>query len=390
MSKINLWKISILTLTLTTFLNAALNNPKKEDITISLSGELSSQSPVFIDAPGSWNLTYQIVNMPPEGQWVEKGDTVVVFDTKEIEQNLEEMLQNFEQLEKQLEQTQLNNEQSISQIENQLKTMDIQKQITLNRLEQSKYNSETDQIDAELELKKVNLNIISTQQSLESQKILNRNSENELLLQKEQSEKRINNYREMINNMYITAPKSGIIVYHKGGRRHESETKVKIGDTVHPSGRILQIPDLNNMVLEIELNEVDITKVSVGQPAKIEVLAYPDTVFTGKVNFISKIADKNESSQLRIYPISIKLDGDMDKRLKPGLTVKVTLAIQEFKEGFAIPSWCLFNQEEEFFVMNNGKKIPVEVVKIYDGTAYVKGNLSTEMELADTKEIQNY
>jgi HlyD family secretion protein len=390
MTKNIIFKINVLALIILTIVNAALNNPRKEDITITLTGELSSKNPVFIDAPEAWNLSYQIVHMPPEGQWVEKGDTVVVFDTKEIEQNLEERLQNFEQLEKQLEQTRLNNEQAMTQIENQLKTMDIQKKITLNRLEQSKYNSEADQINAELELKKVNLNIIKTQQALESQKILNRNSENELLLQKEQSETRIKNYREMIDNMYMTAPKSGIIVYHKGGRRHGTGTKVKIGDTVRPSGRILQIPDLNNMVVYVELNEVDITKVSIGQPAEIEVLAYPDTVFTGKVDFISKIADKNDNSQLRIYPISIIIDGDMDERLKPGLTAKINLKIDKFEEGFSIPSWCLFKNNNEFYVLNNDKKIHVEVVKIYDGKAYVKGNLTTDMMLADTKELQNY
>jgi HlyD family secretion protein len=386
----NFFKIMISILMLLSIITAALNNPTKEDITITLTGELSSENPVFMDAPEAWNLTYQIVNMPPEGQWVEEGDTVVVFDTKEIEQNLDEMLQNFEQLEKQLEQTRLNNEQAMTQIINQLKTMDIQKKITINQLEQSKYNSEANQINAELELKKVNLNIIKTQQALESQKILNRNSENELILQKEQSETRIKNYKEMIDNMYMTAPKSGIIVYHKGGRRRGTGTKVKIGDTVHPSGRVLQIPDLNNMVVYIELNEVDITKVSIGQPAEIQVLAYPDTVFSGKVDFISKIADKNDNSQLRIYPISIKIEGGMDERLKPGLTVKITLKIDEFSDGFTIPSWCLFKNNQNFYVIDNNKKIPVEVVKIFDGKAYVKGNLSTEMNLADTKELQNY
>lgn len=389
MSKQKKIKIIMLVASFFTLLSASLNQPQKEDIMICLTGELDSKNSILIKAPQNWNLSYQIVYLPPEGQWVEKGDTVVVFDTKEIEQNLDEKLQNFEQLEKQLEQTILNNNLGVKEIEDQLKTLNIEKKITLSQVEQSKYNSKTDQINAEIELKKVNLNIKKTIQSLESQKILNRNSENELILQKEQSETSIENYKKMIKDMYITAPKSGIAVYHKQGRRGRGE-KVKVGDDIRPASVILQIPDLNNMIVNIELNEVDITKIAKGQKATIEVLAYPDSVFTGKVDYISKIADENENSQLRIYPTTIKLDGNKNKRLKPGLTVKVTLTIKEFKEGFAIPSWCLFKENTKYFVLNNGEKIQVEVVKIYDGKAYVKGQLSEEMILSENQKIPNY
>jgi len=368
---------------------AGVNQPQKQDIVITLSGELDSKSPTYINAPESWNVDYQILHLPPEGQWVETGDTVVIFDTKEIEQNLDEINQNYEQIEKQLEQTLLTNELSISDIKNQIKSLKIQRQIAITNLEQSKYNSQTDQKDAELELKKVNLNIQKTQRALESQKILNRNSENELELQKEQYYKRILDYKKLMQNMYLTAPKDGIVVYHRQGRRGRGD-KVKIGDSVRPTSTILQIPDLDDMIVKIDLNEVDISKVKLGQKAAVEVLAFPDTTFSGTVDYIAKIAEETDDSNLRIYPVDIKLNSKRDTRLKPGLTVKVRLTIQNFEEGFAIPSWCLFQEQEKFYVIANDQKISVELIKNYDGRAYVKGPLETTMELAENQEIPKF
>ena len=382
-------KIIILIIFAITSIYPNNNNPKQEDIVITLSGELASENSVAINAPMHWNLNYKIVYLPEEGQWVEKGDTVVIFDTKEVEDKLDEITQSCEQVEKSLEERLLTNEQTIKEIENSIKILGIQKQIVLNQVEQSKYNSETDQQDAELELKKVELNILRTKQSLKSQKILNENSENEMIIQLEQNTKRIKDYENIIEKMFITAPKSGIVVYHRTGRRGKGP-KVKEGDNIRPASTILQIPDLNNMIAKIELNEVDISKIEIAQPSEISVLAYPDTIFTGNVSFISKIADKNEDSKLRIYPVNIKIKGAKNFRLKPGLTVKVNLVIDKMENHFSIPSWCLFNDGEKFFVKVKSKSIPVEIVKIYDGKAYVLGDLTTEMQLVENQTIPNY
>ena len=367
--------------------SASLNSPKKKDVKITLSGELDSKNSEYISTPANWNLAYQIVYLPKEGNWVEKGDTVVIFDKKEIEKRLDEVSQQAEQSQKRYDETLLKNYQTMQDIITQKESLEIQKQINESRLEQSKYNSETGQQYAVLELKKVNLNIKKTDQSIKSQKIMNKNSENELLLQIEQSQKRIKEYKQMLTDMTILAPKAGIIVYHKS---HRSGKKIKIGDSIRPLSAVLQIPDLNNMIVKIGLNEVDLSKIKIGQKAAIEVLAYPDTIFQGTVNTIARIAEENENSNIRVYPVTLKIDGQKNFRLKPGLTVKVDLILENIKDTFSIPSWCLFKNEDIFFVKTKSNDIPVELIKIYDGKAYLKGNLDSDIILIENNQIPNY
>ncbi|MFP4546636.1 MAG: HlyD family secretion protein [Fidelibacterota bacterium] len=385
----NLKLILLLSLVGVVLLFGNANKPIKENIMITLSGELKSQNSTRIIAPRNWNLNYKILYLPEEGSWVEKGDTVVVFDSKEVEQQLDEARQQLEQLEKQMVEKQLRNQQTIKEIKNQIRTLEIQKEITLNQLEQSKYNSEADQKTVELELKKVELNIKKTRQTLESQKILNRNDENETNLQLEQYRTRMKNYREMIDDMVMTSPKSGIVVYHKTGRRGRG-AKVKIGDSIRPASIILQIPDLNNMQVDIDLSEVDISKIKLGQPAEIQVLAYPDTTFLGEVAYISKIADESEESKLRIYPISVNINSPKNYRMKPGLTVKVSIEIGKNLDGFSIPAWCLFKDADGYFVRTATSRLPVAVIDIYDGKAYVSGALTSDMELKENINIPNF
>ncbi|NPE27329.1 HlyD family efflux transporter periplasmic adaptor subunit [Methanococcoides sp. SA1] len=382
-------KILIFITFIITSLFANLNNPKQENIVITLSGELASENSTSIKAPWYWHRSYKITYLADEGSMVEKGDTVVAFDTKEIEERRDAILQELEQLGKSFEEKLLTNEQAIRDIENSIQTQEIQKQIVLGQVEQSKYNSQTEQQDRELELKKVELNIKKTKQSLKSQKVLNKNSENESRIRIEQKKSQINDYKRLFAQMNLTAPKSGIVIYHRTGRRGKGP-KVKVGDEVRPTSKIIDIPELDNMIAKVELNEVDLSKIHIGQPAKISVLAYPDSLFQGKINYISKIADKNDDSKLRIYPVNIKIDGKSDYRLKPGLTVKIDLVIDSISDSYSVPSWCIFKDEDGYYVREKSKNIPVEIVKIYDGKAYILGKLNSEMQLTENKDIPNF
>jgi len=75
----------------------------------------------------------------------------------------------------------------------------------------------------------------------------------------------------------ITAPFDGIA----------SRIYVKEGDTISPAISIAQIIDLASMQLKVQVDEIDVTDVKLGQKAVIEVDARPDLKLEGQVNFIS-------------------------------------------------------------------------------------------------------
>src|SRR5207244_8371657 len=101
----------------------------------------------------------------------------------------------------------------------------------------------------------------------------------------------------------VTSPMNGVVI-KKG---------IEIGQTVtsgvssFSEGTVLfTVADLNSLIIRVNLNEVDIAKVAVGQPVRITLDAYPQKVFTGKVTFVSPAAELVE--KIKVFKVEIALD----------------------------------------------------------------------------------
>jgi len=104
--------------------------------------------------PGEWDLSYQIIYLPGESTMVAEGEAVVIFDTKQVEPQMEESTRQLESHEQELPGKELSNRLTIQEIKNNIHNLEIQEEINLNRPEQAKYNSDIEQKDALLELGK--------------------------------------------------------------------------------------------------------------------------------------------------------------------------------------------------------------------------------------------
>jgi multidrug resistance efflux pump len=333
------------------------------------------------------------VYLPEEGSLVQEGDTAIVFDTKQVESRLDESNKELEKTEAELREVRLSNTQNIAEIQTGIESLQIQKNIILTQLERARYNSALEQKEVELELAKVDLSNIRENQNLESQFVLNRNAENEIQLRIQQIKTTIEMNRRMISDMYITAPKSGLVIYlnQGGGRRRGRGEKTRLGDSVMPRTAILSIPDLGSMRAVIDLNEVDYPYIRVGQRAKIVVEAYPDTVFSGEVVYVSRIVDYDEQVIIKTYTVEVNIHSKEDFRLKPGLSAQVTIFTDSLTNAFSIPTWCLFNVDGIFCVKDNREEqIPVKVMGWSDGIAYVEGALATDLKLQANTNIPDF
>ncbi len=355
-------------------------------------GELESVNSTVISAPGKWDLSYQIVYLPEEGAMVAEGDTVVIFDAKQVELQLEESIKQLESYEQELRGKELSNKLTIQEMKNSLLSLEIQEEINLNRLEQAKYNSDIEQKDAALELEKTRVNVERQSEALQAQYILNRNAENEIRFKIDQTRSKIDLNRKIIQDMFITSPKDGLVVYYKQGHRGRGGEKIKLGDTVRPQSPILKIPDPNNMMVIVDLNEVDRAFVSEGIAAEIVVEAYPDTVFNGHVSYISKIVDYDYSiSNTKCYIMNVIIDSRENFRLKPGLSAIVTLFIQRLANSYRIPSWCLFEDDEQYYLISNRSKIyPVDLIMLSHGNAYIKGNFTLNQRFIANNQLNDH
>jgi multidrug efflux pump subunit AcrA (membrane-fusion protein) len=132
-------------------------------------------------------------------------------------------------------------------------------------------------------------------------------------------------------NARVTAPMSGVVI-KRGVELGETVTS---GVSSFNAGTVLfTVADLKSLIIRVNLNEVDIAKVHVGQPVRISLDAYPQKVFTGKVSFVAPSAELVE--KIKVFKVEVTLDelGDM---FRTGMSANVEVLGEKRDKAISIP-----------------------------------------------------
>jgi len=135
---------------------------------------------------------------------------------------------------------------------------------------------------------------------------------------------------------------------------------VQSGDVVQVGNQAVQLDDLSELSLNVQISEIDIPFVSVGQPAELVFDAYFESVYSGEVTEIAPIGTPVQG--VVEYAVEIKLL-DSDARIKPGMTAAVNIVVEEKEDVFVIPNNAIvtIDGQEHVYVQRNGayEAVPV-------------------------------
>ena len=183
---------------------------------------------------------------------------------------------------------------------------------TLNILEGQKIQKEDLLLtllskDLTTQIKMAKLNVIEAEQSLESQK-------------------------KQMESYTIKAPISGQVI---------TKNK-KLGDTIDPAtdtqaGPMAIIYDMSYLSFQMNIDELQIHNVKVGQKVSIKSGAFPEETFEGIIDKISLKGNTNNG--VTSYPITVKVA--KFGSLLPGMNVTGEIIIEEAKNVITIPSSAL-------------------------------------------------
>lgn len=110
---------------------------------------------------------------------------------------------------------------------------------------------------------------------------------------------------------------------------------------------VVRLIDTSQFYLEVNVDEVDIGWVEIGQRVNVVVDAYPNLPVTGTVVEIGLVPAS--SSDIVVFPVKIKLDS-VDPRVKTGMTAKADIIVQEEKATLVVPIEAIVEMNGESFV----------------------------------------
>lgn len=142
----------------------------------------------------------------------------------------------------------------------------------------------------------------------------------------------------------VTAPMSGVVI----ARGVELGETVTSGVSSFNAGTVLfTVADLGTLLIKVNLNEVDIAKVQVGQVVRITLDAYPQKAFTGKVRFVApaaKLVDK-----IKVFPVEVALD-ELGDVYRTGMSANVEILGEKREKAVSIPLEALQRREGQTVV----------------------------------------
>ena len=133
-----------------------------------------------------------------------------------------------------------------------------------------------------------------------------------------------------LTNTELIASISGVV----------SDINIRANEIPTPGLPAIVLTDTSDFHVELNVDEIDIAQLAVGQPALITIDALADTELSGTVSQIDPVAGSGgltPSNAIVTYRVTITLD-PTDAPLRPGLTAAVTITTDEARDVIVLPN----------------------------------------------------
>jgi len=282
-------------------------------------------------------MDLKIQDMVPEGTIVKAGDYIAQLDRSSYNNTLKDEMDNLKTQQSDFEMKVLDTAVVLTNARDDIKNQKYVVEEAQITLDQSKFEPPAtirkavvvlDQAKRTLEQKKRSYSL-SKEQSLAEVNHLKMHLTRELRL--------VSDLQDFLAKFTITAPTSGMVIYKK----ERNGAKRKVGSNVNPFDLVIAtLPDLSSMISKIYVNEIEISKVKIGQNTIIKVDAFPAKAYSGKVMFIANIGEQLPNSDSKMFEVQIKVDGS-DPDLRPSMTTGNKVVIKTYNDAVFIPTECI-------------------------------------------------
>ncbi|MCL6585082.1 MAG: efflux RND transporter periplasmic adaptor subunit [Anoxybacillus sp.] len=135
----------------------------------------------------------------------------------------------------------------------------------------------------------------------------------------------------------ITAPVAGTV----------TSIGVLAGERVTVGQVVAHITNYNDLQVTVQVDELDVPKVKIGQTASLKVNAFPDTVYTGKVTAIAN--EGTVSNGVSTFDVTVHIDKPTN--LKVGMTAEASILVESKNNVLYVPVEAVHTVNGQKFVL---------------------------------------
>ena len=168
--------------------------------------------------------------------------------------------------------------------------------------------------------------------------------------------------QDTMNNYTITSPISGTII----------EKAAKVGDALSTGSDLCTIYDLSYLEMTINVDELQVSSLSVGQTVQVTADAVQDRTYEGVVTRVSMKGDT--SGGTTTYPVTVRID-ETDG-LRPGMNANAEIVVAQAKNALAVPNAAVVRGSYVLVTQDSPSAVNADPDMVApDGFVYVKVKL---------------
>jgi HlyD family secretion protein len=166
----------------------------------------------------------------------------------------------------------------------------------------------------------------------------------------EAAQARVTAIEATIDQVNLEAPFSGTI----------TEARSKTGDEVAPGTISYRVDDLSHLLVDVQVTEVDINRIIIGQEASLTFDAIQGQTYTGKVVEVAQVGQNVQG--VVNFNVTIELT-DADERVRPAMTAAVNLVTDTLEDTLLVPNRAVRLREGKriVYLLTNGIPTPTDI-----------------------------
>ncbi len=139
-----------------------------------------------------------------------------------------------------------------------------------------------------------------------------------------------------------------------------SEVASKVGDQITPGTVSFRIDDLSRLLVDVQVPEVDINRIQVGQAARLTFDAILEKEYNGEVISVGRVG--TPVAGVVNFLVTIELS-DADEAVMTGMTAGVNIVVNQLEDVLVVPNRAVRLREGKriVYLLKNGVATPVDI-----------------------------
>jgi HlyD family secretion protein len=160
-----------------------------------------------------------------------------------------------------------------------------------------------------------------------------------------------------------------------------TDVQIKVGDQVGPNAVAFRVDDLSRLLVDVDISEVDINRLTVGQPVTLFFDAVLGKEYQGIVQEVGFVGSNIQGAVN--FKVTVELV-DADADVKPGMTAGVNIVVDQLSDVLLVPNRAVRIRDGKrvVFVLEDGEVVPIEI-KLGASSETVSEILDGDLKVGD-------